>query len=216
MTYSEKIYIGLCILFSVLIVIGNLVYQKFVSLHLLPFHIFTVSAGAVLYPLTFLITDLITEFYGKDKAQFCIRFAAITSILTALIIAFLDFLPSADWSKVNNADFHKIFGMYIVAFGSIFACYVAQAIDIILYMWIRNLTKGKHLWLRNNGSITISLFVDTSVMIGLMTLFGVIPKEQMCKLIMNSYSYKLFFTVCSTPLFYLCVSLIRFFNSQEK
>ncbi len=215
MTRFEKIYIGLCILFSVLIVIGNLVYQKFVSLHLLPFHTFEISAGAVLYPLTFLITDLITEFYGKNKAQFCIRFAAVTSILTAFVIAGMDFLPSTAWSKVNDATFHKIFGMYIIGFGSIVACYAAQAVDIILYLWIRRLTKGKHLWLRNNGSTTISLFVDTSIMISLMTLFGVVPKEQVCLLIMNSYSYKLFFTVCSTPLFYLCVYLIRSLTKHE-
>ena len=66
MTNSEKIYIGLCIVFSTLIILGNLIYQKFVMLQI-PFYKFELSAGAILYPLTFLITDIITELYGKKS-----------------------------------------------------------------------------------------------------------------------------------------------------
>ncbi len=216
MTRSEKIYITLCVLFSVIIVIGNLTYQKFVSLYMLPFHTFELSVGVILYPLTFLITDLITEFYGKEKAKFCVRLAILMSILVAFIIAGMNFLPATPWSKIGNAEFHQIFGMYHIAFmGSIIACYVSQALDITLYLWIRRLTKGKYLWMRNNGSTAISLLFDTTIVIGFMTIFGILPKEQMVPLIINSYSFKLFFTICSTPLFYLCVSLIRSFTSHK-
>ena len=82
----EKIYTGLCVLFSVLIVVGNLTYQKFVILSILPFHTFEISVGAVLYPLTFLITDLITEFYGKEKARFCVRFAVLTKHISSYLL----------------------------------------------------------------------------------------------------------------------------------
>ena len=206
----QKIYTGLCVLFCLLIAIGNLTYQKFITLPILPFHTFQLSVGVILYPLTFFITDLIAEFYGKEKANFCVNFALLMNVVVVMIIAFMDLLPAATWSKIDDATFHQVFGLYSVAFaGSIIACYVSQTIDVFLYLWIRKVTKGKYLWLRNNGSTAISLLIDTMIVIGFMTLFGVLPKEHMWSLVGNSYSWKLFFTVCSTPLFYGCVSLIN-------
>ena len=64
---------SLCVLFAVLIVVCNLIYQKFVFLPILPFYSFELSVGAIIYLLTFLLTDLIAEFYGKNKANFCVR-----------------------------------------------------------------------------------------------------------------------------------------------
>lgn len=217
MNRNESIYTTLCVLFSVLIVTGNLIYQKIVSLPLLPFHTFELSAGALLYPLTFLLTDLITEFYGKKKANFCVRLGIGMNILIASVIAGVDHLEATSWSKVNNEIFHGVFGAYSIAFlGSILACYTAQTVDISIYLWIRKLTNGKWLWVRNNGSTAISLFIDTFIVIGFMTLFHVFPTAHMWPLIINSYLFKLFFTVCSTPLFYVCVSLIRAYRRREE
>ena len=126
--------------------------------------------------------------------------------------------------RVNDEDFtcscntfHKVFGLYAISFmGSIIACYISQTVDISLYLWIRKITKGRYLWIRNNGSTAISLLIDTSTVITFMTIFGVLPKEQMVSLIINSYSFKLFFTICSIPLFYLCISIIKILTSQKK
>ena len=65
MTPKEKVYLTLCVTFSVVVVSGNLIYQKFIELPFFALHTFELSVGAILYPLTFLLTDLITEFYGK-------------------------------------------------------------------------------------------------------------------------------------------------------
>jgi len=216
MTRDESIYTSLCVLFSVLIVMGNLIYQKFVSLPLLPFHTFELSVGAILYPLTFLLTDLITEFYGKEKANFCVKLGISMNILVACMIAGMDQLEATDWSKIDNVLFHKVFGLYSIAFiGSILACYTAQTVDIMLYVWIRKITKGKWLWARNNGSTAVSLFVDTFIVITFMTLFHIFPLERMWPLIMNSYFFKLFFSICSTPLFYLLVKIIKTLQRNE-
>ncbi|MCE3230195.1 MAG: hypothetical protein K0R76_349 [Alphaproteobacteria bacterium] len=210
MSTSDKIYTTLCVLFSVLIVIGNLIYQKFVSLPLFSFHTFELSVGAMVYPLTFQLTDLITEFYGKEKANFCVRLGVSMSLFVAFIIAGMDQLEATSWSKITNDTFHNVFGSYNVAFiGSMIACYVSQAFDIFIYLGIRKWTGSKWLWLRNNGSTAISLLIDTSVVICIMTLFGVLPMERMGTLIANSYLFKLFFTVCSTPLFYTGFWIIR-------
>ena len=214
MKRDDSIYTSLCVLFSVLLIAGNLIYQKFVSLPIFPFHTFELSVGAILYPLTFLLTDLITEFYGKEKANFCVKLAISMNMFIACVVAGMDQLESTPWSKIDNATFHKVFGLYSVAFiGSIIACYSAQILDITIYLWIRKITKGKWLWIRSNGSTAISLLVDTFIVITFMAAFHVIPADLMWTLIINSYLFKLFFAVCSTPLFYVLVGFIR--NLQQ-
>lgn len=216
MAKDESIYTSLCVLFCVLIVMGNLIYQKFVSLPILPFHTFELSVGAILYPLTFLLTDLITEFYGKEKANFCVKLGICMNIFVVCIVAGMDCLDATAWSKIDNTTFHSVFGLYSVAFiGSILACYIAQLADIALYLWIRKLTKGKWLWARNNGSTAISLFIDTFIVISFMTAFHVLPVDRMWLLIINSYLFKLFFSICSTPLFYASVAFLRVLQQKE-
>lgn len=209
---KEKIYIILCIFFTVLIIVGNLIYQKFVSLSIFNFYVLELSIGAIFYPLTFLLTDLIAEFYGKERANFCIKLAIIFNIIVVLIISLMDKLEATNWSNVDNITFHKVFGSYHISFlASTFACYIAQLVDINIYLWIRKITKGKYLWIRNNFSTAISLFIDTFIVIGIMSLFNIFPFDQLGQLVLNSYSFKLFFTVFSTPIFYLAVWLISLF-----
>ncbi len=216
MLVSDKIYLSLCTFLAVIIVVGNLIYQKFVALPLLPFHTFELSAGAVLYPLTFLITDLITEFYGKEKANFCVKLGMVMNILVASIILFVDHLNATSWSKVDNATFHQVFGLFGVAFiGSIIAFYLAQRVDIVVYSWLRQLTKQRFLWVRSNGSTAISLLIDTTTVVSILVFFKVLPADRMGSLIFNSYSYKLFFTFLSTPLFYLSVRTLKQWMKSE-
>lgn len=217
MTSDEYIYSSLCVLFSVFIITGNLIYQKFVFLSIFPFYTFELSVGAILYPLTFLLTDVIAEFYGKERANFCVKLGIGMNIVVACIIAGMDQLEATNWSKVDNITFHKVFGLYGVAFiSSIVACYTAQLVDIKLYLWIRKITQGKWLWVRNNGSTAVSLLIDTVIVITFMTIFYIIPVEQLWPLIMNSYLYKLFFSICSTPLFYMLVFIINNFQQNKR
>lgn len=210
MSSKEKVYVILCVLFSVIIISGNLIYQKFIELPFFSLHTFELSVGAMFYPLTFLVTDLITEFYGKEKANLCVKLGIAMNVLVVAMISLTDVLNATSWSPVDNLTFHRVFGFYSVAFiGSILACYTAQSIDIVLYLWIRRLTGAKWLWLRNNGSTAVSLLIDTTVVISFMTFFGALPKLHIATLIWNSYVYKLSFTLCSTPLFYIGVYVLR-------
>lgn len=211
-----QIYTFLCVFFSVLIVTGNLIYQKFVTMPISHFYSFELSVGAILYPLTFLTTDLIAEFYGREKASFCVKLGIIMNITVALIILLFDNLESTSWSKVDNSTFHKVFGVYSVAFlGSILACYISQSIDIRLYLFIKKITQGKYLAIRNCISTAVSLLIDTCVVISFMTFFGALPPERMWVIISSSYLFKLFFTITSAPLFYLCVVIIRKISDAE-
>lgn len=209
MKISEKIYILLTCCFCILVVTGNLIYQKFVVLDLL-FHKFELSAGAVLYPMTFFVTDLIAEFYGKERSGFCIKLGIFANIFVFLLLKLSDILPAAEWSKMTQDAFHQSFGLFGIAFaGSMIACYVSQFVDIRLYMHIKRITKDNHLWLRSSASTCISLLIDTSIVIVFLTIFKILPPERLFSLIWNSYSWKLFFTIANIPIFYLAVRIIR-------
>ncbi len=210
MNIDDKIYVSICVFFAVLVVVGNLIYQKFVSLPIFSIHTFELSVGAILYPLTFLLTDLITEFYGKEKSRFCVKLTIVMNLIVASIIMLMDSLSATGWSKIDNELFHLVFGKYGVNFiASMIACYVAQYVDIKIYLWIKNATKNKFLWLRSNGSTAISLLIDTSLVISILCIFNVLPPDRMFSLIASSYSFKFFFTICSTPIFYLAVQTVK-------
>jgi hypothetical protein len=89
------------------------------------------------------------------------------------------------------------------------ACYISQSLDIPIYLIIQKLTKGKYLWARNSGSTMVSLFIDTAILTALAALVGIMPMDKLWLLIFNSYSWKVFFTVCGIPFFYLAVWFIR-------
>lgn len=217
MIASDKMYIALCVLFSAFLITVTLTYKKIVYLPILPFHTFTLSVAVVICPLMFMLTDLVAEFYDKQKASFCVKIAIATNIVVALIVSGMDALQATPWSTVDDAKFHSVFGSYGFAFiACLFSCYVAQLVDINVYLYIKKLTNGQFLWLRNNASTAISLLVDTFIAIGLLTIIGIYPKEQMLMVMMHAYSYKLLFTVCNIPFFYLLVWIIRKFNLPKK
>lgn len=221
----DKTYVGLCVLFAALLITCTLTYKKIVYLPIFNFHTFTLSVAVVICPLMFILTDVIAEFYDKQKAGFCVRMAIIANIFIALIVSFMDILKATSWSTIDDLKFHAVFGSYGLAFlACILACYIAQLVDINIYLYIKKLTNNKFLWLRNNVSTAISLLVDTFIAVGLLTIMGVYPKEHMLFVMLHAYSYKLLFTICNIPFFYLLVWLIRKFimnanvksNSEQK
>jgi uncharacterized integral membrane protein (TIGR00697 family) len=193
-----------------LLVIGNITSQKFISIPIGDIHIFELSIGATVFPLTFLITDLVTEFYGKERAVFCVRSAIFVNIVAACIITLMNHVPAANWSKINDHTFNDVFGIYSLLFiGSTMSSYISQLLDTNIYLTLKAWTKGRHLWLRNNLSTAISLLLDTSVVIIFLAALDVLPKEQAIPLIINGYIFKLIFTISNTPIFYAAVICIR-------
>lgn len=216
MQLEEKFYTSLCVLFTVLVVVSNMVYQKFVYLTIFSLYTFELSVGAIFYPITFLITNLISEFYGKKQAQFCVRLAAVTNFMVLCLIIFMSNLQATVWSKVDNYTFNFVFGAYSFSLiGSIIASYIAQMIDIRLYLLIRKLTNNKYLLVRNFSS-AIALFVDTTIVISFVTIIGVIPYEQVISVIFNSYLFKLFITILTTPIFYFIVQYTRSLSKNQE
>ena len=152
-TLALRIYITLGALFICSLVVSNLIFQKFFSWDFSASILFEISVGILPYPLTFLITDLISEIYGKKMANRVVTAGIFASVFSLLIISAGQAVPATEWSPIDNALFNKVFGATVLAvLASMIAYLLAQYIDIQLYHFWKNLTKGKHLWLRNNFS----------------------------------------------------------------
>jgi uncharacterized integral membrane protein (TIGR00697 family) len=191
-------------------VMGNIVYQKFVVLTIGPWA-FTVSAGALVYPMTFVVTDWIAECYGKEAAKSCVRSGIAVGLIAASIIIFTNYgLDAAPWSKISNHDFDRMFNHYGFAIlASLFAGLVSQSFDVLMYLWFKQQTQARWLGARNIICSSISLLLDTIVVLTLLCFFEIIPWDQYAPLIRNTYGIKLVIVILNVPVFYLGVYGIR-------
>ena len=212
---AQKIYLILGALFITSLVVSNLIFQKFFYWH--PFDIkifgvdlFILSVGILPYPITFLITDLISEIYGKQKANQMVIVGIFASIFSILIILVADSVPAIIDSPVGNELFSKVFGSTIIAvFASMITYLFAQFVDIHIYHFWKKLTKGKMLWLRNNFSTFFSQFIDTFTITFLLCAFEVLKWDQFMGLLISGFLFKILIALIDTPFLYLGVYLFR-------
>ena len=127
------IYILLSGIFISCLISCNLIFLKFFSLKISFLNItFTQSVGLIAYPITFLVTDIVSEIYGRKKANFLVLSGIISSIVVLGLIFIADFLPAANWSipenkKVDDEIFHLVFGQFGIAMAaSLFTYLVCQ------------------------------------------------------------------------------------------
>jgi uncharacterized integral membrane protein (TIGR00697 family) len=204
-----KLYVFLCTLFSVIVVVGNLIFQKYVHISVFNYTA-ELSVGIFLYPLTFLLSDLVTEFYGKSSAHFMAVVSICVSFIATLLLCVSDALPALSWSPVNDAVFHQVFGVFWVAlFASLIAMYSAQTVDIIIYSALKKATNSKHLWLRNNVSTICAQFIDTLCVTIIMASFKIVPWDKVYILMLSSMSFKVIAALLDTPFCYLGCYLIK-------
>ncbi len=211
---QQRLYIFLTGIFIASLVSCNLIFQKFFQIEIwVPFvgnYTFEQSVGLLPYPITFLVTDILSEIYGKDKANQVVTSGLFASVFMLLIVTVSDLIPMAPWSPVDSETFHRVFGLSGAAvFASMMAYLFAQYIDIRLFHFWKNLTKGKHLWLRNNASTVCSQFIDTASVLSLLCFFGVIPWDKFVVLLVNGFLFKVFFAAFDTPFFYLFSHIAR-------
>ncbi len=212
---AQRIYILLGALFITSLVVSNLIFQKFFYWY--PFDIeifgsklFEISVGILPYPITFLITDLISEIYGKKRANDIVVVGIFASLFSLLIIYMASSVPATSWSYVDDTTFQTVFGNSMIAvFASMLTYLFAQFVDIQIYHFWKRLTKGKHLWLRNNFSTWFSQFVDTFTIVFLLCSFGIIEWENFKGLLISGFLFKVIVAACDTPFLYLGVYLFR-------
>jgi uncharacterized integral membrane protein (TIGR00697 family) len=211
---AERLYFMLAAVFIASLVGCNLIFQKFFFWQ--PFkaigwdYMFEISVGLIPYPLTFLVTDLISELYGRKRANQVVIGGLVASLFVLGIVLIADWVPATSWSPVNDETFSMVFGLTGAAVtASMLAYLFAQFIDIRIFHFWKRITKGKKLWLRNNFSTIPSQFIDTLLVLALLCSFGAIAWDKFWILFANAFLYKSVIALLDTPLFYLCTYQAR-------
>jgi queuosine precursor transporter len=217
----ERVYLVLASTFAVLLVLTNIVGIKLMQAPHDPDN-FALTTGIIAYPLTFLCTDLVSEIYGKRRADFMVVLGFFMSLLMLLIVQIAVAVPAHPyWVPAKDAffgthteyqyAFNSVFALNgTLLFGSMSAYLAAQLCDNYLYHFWKRLTKGKHLWLRNNASTMVSQAVDTAV-VGCILFYWGFGWDfwQGIEVMGTIYVYKLIIAAFDTPLIYLGVFGIR-------
>jgi hypothetical protein len=169
---------------------------------------FVTIIGILPWPIVFLLTDLLNEFYGKKAVQ---RLSWITSILIAYCFIIVLFalnipakqIPGADLT--TDAEFNKVFGQapWIIV-GSIAAFLFSQLMDATLFQWIKNKTGNRMIWLRSTGSTVVSQLVDSYIVLYIgFVLPGKMNWSDYMTIAPTNYILKLVIAISLTPLIYL-------------
>lgn len=212
---ADRIYLILAALFIASLVTSNLIFQKFFywypfQLEVFDVKLFEVSVGLLPYPITFLITDILSEIYGKRKANEVVIAGIFASFFSLLIIYVSKEVPATSWSKIDDTRFVEVFGAAPLAvLASMLAYLFAQFIDIRVYHFWKKLTKGKHLWLRNNFSTFSSQFIDTMTVLLLLCSFEIIEWNKFWGLLISGVLFKIIIAALDTPLLYVAVYAFR-------
>ena len=205
---SKKIYLYLAATFIAALVVCNLIANKFITIDL-GFKTFVISAGVLPYPITFLITDILSEIYGKKKTARIVwaGFGASLFVLGVLLLA--QQFTAIVGSPVDDETFNKVFGnSWRVIFASMTAYLCAQLIDVRIYHFWKEKTAGKHLWLRNNFSTVFSQLVDTTLVVCVLFL-GVRSHSEIIQFIIDGWLFKILCAFIDTPLLYASTAFIR-------
>lgn len=212
---AQRLYLILGLLFITSLVVSNLIFKKFFYYYPFDFSIFgiklfEISVGILPYPITFLITDLISEIYGKKKANEVVVGGIFASFFAMGIIYVANAAPATDWSPVSDNLFSTVFGSTAIAvLASMLAYLFAQFVDIQIYHFWKKLTQGKHLWLRNNCSTFLSQFIDTATVLLLLCSFGEIDWDLFGGLLIAGFLFKVIIAALDTPFLYLGVYYFR-------
>lgn len=207
-------YLVLAALFITALVSCNLIANKFVLVDL-GFYEFKLSAGVLPYPLTFLITDILSEIYGRRKTNQVVIAGFFASLLVLLILFLGGSFNAIETSPVSDEAYGMVFqnsGRIIMA--SMLAYLVAQFVDVRVFHFWKRTTKGKHLWLRNNFSTVFSQLLDT-ILVTVVIFFGKQNVGFISDLVVDGWFFKVLCALVDTAIIYLIVYLIRRYFSLK-
>ena len=201
--------------FGVGIVIGSfagiIVMSQVLANKIVVFGPYTVPAAVIAYATSFLLTDILCEFYGKKKAREAVWGGFIASILLVLGIQIASSWPAAPFWQGQEA-FESTLGMtWRIVIASLVAYIISQNWDVYVFHRIKDRTKGKHLWARNNISTMSSQSIDTVIFITI-AFYGVFPVLPM---IVGQFIIKLLISLLDTPFIYTLKLILKPDPSKE-
>lgn len=175
---------------------------------------FVTIVGILPWPVVFLLTDLLNEFYGFKAVR---KLSWITAILIAycfLIVGLSIEIPAVNIPGSNLSDdiaYRKVFGQaQMVIIGSICAFLVSQLLDASLFSWIKSKTGDRYIWLRSTGSTLFSQLIDSCIVLYIgFVLPGSLSFAEFMRIAPTNYILKIIIAILLTPFIYLGHYLIR-------
>ena len=220
----QKLYVICAAIFITALVVAEATASKFFTVVQLPFTLsilgqdFTevvMTAGVIAFPVTFIITDLLNEYFGKEGIKFVTYLGVVMIIFEFAIIKAAMAVPTASISPVPSEAFDTVFGASgRIILGSLVAYLLGQLADISLFHWLRKKTQGKHLWLRATGSTFGSQFIDTFVVL-FVAFYGEMTLQVIIAIALFNYGYKFLVAIVITPLIYLAHWLIDRYLGED-
>jgi len=201
MSKSIKYLVILSALHGGLLVAANAAGAKLIAVG--PF---AASATVFIYAFSFLITDIVSELYGKKIANILVWVGFVAVTVAVAIFQIAVHAPSASFFKAQGA-YETVFGLtWRILLGGLIAYLVSQFHDVWIFHRLKLLTKGKHLWLRNNLSTIISQLIDSIIFITI-AFYGVVP--ELYKLIAGQYIIKVVIAILDTPVAYIVIGFLK-------
>tara|TARA_B100000686_G_scaffold54541_1_gene58785 strand:- start:5294 stop:5920 length:627 start_codon:yes stop_codon:yes gene_type:complete len=195
--------ISLAVIFTTLLLTANISAVKIIAIGSEG-----IDAGIIAYPLTFLISDVISEVYGRKTTTKIIWLGFIANLLMISIIYVAGILPSATfWNDQQSYD--QILGAVPrIVIASMVAYLVSQNHDVLAFEMWKKVTGGKFLWFRNNASTVVSQGIDTTIFI-LIAFVGIYSFDDILNMIWITYLIKIVVAIIDTPLVYILVNIVR-------
>ncbi len=202
-----RLFMYLIGVFLTCLLIGNLIGGKLTSVTILGDERL-ISAGQLSFPLTFVLTDIVNEFYGRRTARALTMLGFFMTALAFGLLHLAGAVPFAAQTAITPAAFENVFTSATrIQIASMIAYLVAQFLDIGVFFLIKKATGDRFLWLRATGSTAVSQLVDTILVTCI--AFTFLPASALVNIILTSYAVKLVAAVGMTPVIYALHELLE-------
>ncbi|MDD2574191.1 MAG: queuosine precursor transporter [Bacillota bacterium] len=194
---------GKLILLNGIFIVG-IVIANIASTKVMAFGAWVMDAGTLVFPITFLMTDVIGEVWGKRTAYHVVWTGFACAVLATVILTLARLAPPAPFWQGQEAFDQIIGAVPRLVIASLITYAVSQSHDVWAFHFWRGKTKGRHLWLRNNASTIVSQAIDT-VLFSILAFAGTMTGNELLQLMTSVYGFKVLFALLDTPLCYLLV-----------
>src|SRR5215469_7320879 len=154
---SQKLFVYMCAIFVACLLLGDVIGGKIISTVAGP-----ISVGIIPFPVTFLLTDIVNDFYGRRGAHFLTMLGFFMALLAWVLLQVTTLMTPDPSTYFTQAEYAKVFGGSAQLFVASMAAYlIGQFLDIGVFHFWKDLTESRHLWLRSTGSTIFSQAIDT-------------------------------------------------------
>ena len=212
---AYKYYDYLLASFAVFLLVSNIASSaKIIDLRIDLFGLkLAVDGGTLLFPLTYVLGDLLTEVYGFKAARKVIWTGFALTAFSALVFFVLGLLPAeAAWEAEGSAAYKTILGGMTsggIVLASLAAFLCGEFTNSVIHSKVKVIMKGRRLWIRTIGSSLIGELLDSAIFVGIAVLAGVFPKELFLSLVVTNYILKVLIEAFVFPLTWLAARKLK-------